>query len=80
MTKQNLQAAFDDLRDNNDKGHRAYRVAEFLAPQIGTVAPVDDTDIALFIGAEYVNTTTGTKYYATAVTLTTTTWTAYAVV
>ena len=77
--KQNLQAAFNDLRDNNDKGHRAYRVAEFLAPEVSTSAPVDDTDIALFEGAEWVNTATGTKYYATPDTLTTTTWTANAV-
>ena len=74
MTKQDLQGLFDEIRDNNDYGNRAYRVAELVAPQVGVVAPVDDTDLALFAGQDYIDTVTGKKYYATAVTVTTTTW------
>lgn len=74
MEKQNMETMFDYLRDNNDFGAREYRVAELMAPFVGTVAPVNDTDIALFTGQEYVDTVTGKKYYATAVTDTTTTW------
>lgn len=74
MTKQDLSLVFDNIRDNNDYGSRAYRVAEQMAPLVGTAAPVDDTDLALFEGQEYVKTDTGVKYFATNVTATTTTW------
>ena len=82
MTKQDLQRAFDDLRDNNDSGARAYRVAEFLAPMVKAGVPTNDVDLALFEGAECMNTATtpSTKYQASEVTDTTTTWTAVAVV
>lgn len=80
MEKQNLQRVFDNIRDNDDYGAREYRVAEQVAPFVGTVAPVDDTDIAFFEGQEYVDTVAGKKYWASNVTATTTTWNEIAVV
>jgi len=74
MEKQDLTRVFNNIRDNNDYGAREYRVAELMAPMVGTVAPVDDTDLALFTGQEYVDTVAGKKYFATNVTDETTTW------
>lgn len=73
MAKQNMDLLFDDLRDNNDKGAREYRIAEGLAPMTGAIAPVTDTDLALFNGHLY-QTTAGATYIASNVTDTTTTW------
>lgn len=75
MEKQDMSLLFDDLKTNNDKGARAYRVAEGLAPLTGAGAPVDNTDLALYNGQMYI-TDTGARYYAHNVTATTTTWTA----
>ena len=50
MNNQDLKVVFDDLRDNNDSGHRAYRVAEQMAPKTGTGAPAV---AAQFYGQEY---------------------------
>ena len=74
MEKQDLQSVFNEIRDNNDYGSRVYRAMEQMAPKVGIVAPVDDTDIALFEGQEYVDTVAGKKYFATGVGETTTTW------
>lgn len=79
MVKQDLTKVFDNIRDNGDHGSKAYRVAEQMAPLVGTVAPVNDTDLALFVGQEYVDTTAGKKYWANNVTDATTTWVDYSV-
>lgn len=64
MAKQDLQALFDELRDNNDFGHRAYRVAELLAPQTGTAAPAVN---ATFVGQKFIDTTANKVYISGAV-------------
>ena len=78
MAKQSMELLFNDIRDNNDKGEKAYRVAEGLAPMTGTSAPVDDTDLALYNGQLYI-TAAGAPYIASAVTVATTTWSAITV-
>lgn len=62
--KQDLTTLFDYLRDNNDSGHRAYRVAELLAPMTGTAAPAVN---ATFIGQKFIDTATNKEYTSVAV-------------
>ena len=72
MARANMELVFNDIRDNNDKGAREYRVAEGIGPIVLSGAPVDDTDLALFDGQLALNGTT--VYIATGVTATTTAW------